>query len=207
MNSKGSGDVTKQEIIEATLDLACEKGLGRISMQQIADRVNLKKSSLYSHFKSKEEIIEGMYVYIRENAKQQTGDTNVDYGKYVEGRSLSEILTGVVASYRNMGATSDMNRFFAMIMAERAFDQMAAQIMVEETRKMITATKNLFYAISAKGITHFDNPDGAAITFAMGVHSILDHESDSLHAGSNDADGEMDLFIEEFCRVYGKKGN
>ena len=47
----------------------------------------------------------------------------------------------------------------------------------------------------------------AAITFAMGVHSILDHELDSLHAGSNDADGEMDLFIEEFCRVYGKKGN
>ena len=53
--------MTKQEIIEATLDLACEKGIGRISMQQIADRVNLKKSSLYSHFKSKEEIIEGMH--------------------------------------------------------------------------------------------------------------------------------------------------
>ena len=31
---------------------------------------------------------------------------------------------------------------------------------------MITATKNLFYAISAKGIAYFDNPDGAAITFA-----------------------------------------
>ena len=118
--------MTKQEIIEATLDLACEKGIGRISMQQIADRVNLKKSSLYSHFKSKEEIIEGMYVYIREKAKQQTGNTDVDYGKYVDGRSLNEILTGVVASYRNMGATSDMNRFFAMIMAERTFDQLAA---------------------------------------------------------------------------------
>ena len=197
--------MTKQEIIEATLDLACEKGIGRISMQQIADKVNLKKSSLYSHFKSKEEIIEGMYVYIRENAKQQTGNTEVEYGKYVEGRSLREILTGVVASYRNMGATSDMNRFFAMIMAERTFDPVAAQIMVEETRKMITATKNLFYAIFAKGIAHFENPDGAALTFAMGVHSILDHEADSLHAGSDDANGEMDLFIDEFCRVYGKK--
>ena len=71
----------------------------------------------------------------------------------------------------------------------------SALIMVEETRKMITATKNLFYAISAKGIAHFDNPDGAAITFAMSVHSILDHESDSHHAGSDDADGEMNLFM------------
>ena len=52
-----------------------------------------------------------MYAYIRENAKQQTGNTDVDYGKFVEGCSLSEILSGVVVSYRNMGATSDMNRF------------------------------------------------------------------------------------------------
>lgn len=197
--------MTKQEIIEAALDLACEKGLGRISIQQIADRVNLKKSSIYSHFKSKEEIIEEMYVYIREKAKQQTGNTDVDYGKYVEGHSLCEILTGVVASYRSMGATSDMSRFFEMIMAERTYDPIASQIMVEETRKMITATKNLFYAISAKGVARFDNPDGAAITFAMSVHSILDHERDSAHAGSSDADGEMDMFIDEFCRVYRKK--
>lgn len=198
--------MTRQEIIEAALDLACEKGLGRISIQQIADRVNLKKSSIYSHFKSKEEIIEEMYVYIREKAKQQTGNTNVDYGKYVEGRSLHEILTGVVTSYRSMGAASEMNKFFNMIMAERAYDPIASQIMVEETRKMITAAKNLFYAISVKGIAHFDNPDGAALTFAMSVHSILDHETDSMHAGSDDADGEMELFISEFCRVYGKEG-
>lgn len=197
--------MTKQEIIEATLELACEKGLGRISIQQIADRVNLKKSSIYSHFKSKEEIIEDLYVYIRERAKEQTGNTNVDYGKYIEGRSLYEILTGVVTSYRSMGATSEMNSFFDMIMAERAYNPIASQIMVEETRRMITATKNLFYAISAKGIAHFDNPDAAALTFAMSVHSILDHERDSNHAGSDDADGEMDLFIKEFCRVYGKK--
>lgn len=196
--------MTKQEIIEASLELACEKGLGRISMQQIANRVNLKKSSLYSHFKSKEEIIEGMYTYIREKAKVQTGNVEVDYGKFVEGRSLRETLTEVVSAYRKMGETSDMNRFFEMIMAERTYNPIAAQIMVEETRKMITATKNLFYAISAKEIAHFDNPDGAAITFAMSVHSILDHESDSAHAGSDDADGEMELFIDEFCRVYGR---
>ena len=70
---------------------------------------------------------------------------------------------------------------------------------------MITATKNLFYAISAKGVAYFDHPDGAALTFAMGVHAILDHEQDAAHAGSSDAEGEMDAFIEEFCRAYGRK--
>ena len=64
---------SKQDILEATLELACEKGLGSISMSQIADKVGLKKSSLYSHFKSKAEIIESMYEYFREKAKEEQG--------------------------------------------------------------------------------------------------------------------------------------
>ena len=61
----------KEEIIIATLELAAEKGLGTVSMAQIADKIGIKKASLYNHFKSKEEIIEQMYVYLRQQAKQQ----------------------------------------------------------------------------------------------------------------------------------------
>lgn len=204
-DSKEVKYMTKQDIFEATLVLACEKGLGSISMQQIADRVNLKKSSLYSHFKSKDEIIDGMYLYFRDKAKEQTGNRDVDYGKLVEGRTLYEILSGVVSSYRTMNSTSDMNKFYRLIMAERTINPVAAQVMVEETNKMVAATKNLFYAISAKGISHFDNPDAAAIIFAMSVHSILDFEFDCINVGTSDAEGVMEKFITEFCSIYGGK--
>ena len=40
----------KTEIIQATLELAAEKGLGAVSMQQIANRVGITKASLYNHF-------------------------------------------------------------------------------------------------------------------------------------------------------------
>ena len=73
--------MTKQDILEATLDLACQHGLGRVSMQMIADKVNLKKSSLYSHFKSKDEIIESMYTYFREQAKTETSRSQIDLGE------------------------------------------------------------------------------------------------------------------------------
>ena len=40
----------RNEIIQATLALAADNGLGTVSMQQIADRVGITKASLYNHF-------------------------------------------------------------------------------------------------------------------------------------------------------------
>ena len=44
----------KEEIIIAVLDLAAEKGLGSVSMSQIAEKMGMRKPSLYNHFSSKE---------------------------------------------------------------------------------------------------------------------------------------------------------
>ena len=53
--------MNKEKIIMATLELACENGLRSVSMSQIAEKAGIKKSSLYSHFSAKEEIITEMY--------------------------------------------------------------------------------------------------------------------------------------------------
>ena len=49
-----------EEIILATLELAAEKGLAGVSMSMIADKIGIKKPSLYKHFSSKDEIVEAM---------------------------------------------------------------------------------------------------------------------------------------------------
>ena len=60
----------KNEIVYATLDLAAEKGLGTVSMQQIATKVGITKASLYNHFSSKEEIVEAMYEILRKTSRE-----------------------------------------------------------------------------------------------------------------------------------------
>lgn len=196
----------KDKILEATLELAYEKGLGRVSMSQIAERAGLQKSSLYSHFNSKEEIVEKMYLHFREQAKNKNGNTDTDYGKLVEGRTLREILFFIVNSYRKMNQDPKMDMFYRVIESERFVNKMAADIMVSETKTMVNATKQLFYAIQAKRIAEFPNPDSAAISFAMGVHAILEYEEDSRIAISSDADGMMEQFITEFSSCYQKEG-
>lgn len=49
----------KQEIIEAAFELFCEKGY-HLSLSEIANAVGIKTPSLYSHFKSKDEILDQM---------------------------------------------------------------------------------------------------------------------------------------------------
>lgn len=49
---------TKERIIEEALTLFAEKGYQGTSVKNIADAVGIKDSSLYKHYKSKQEIFD-----------------------------------------------------------------------------------------------------------------------------------------------------
>ena len=49
---------TKREILDAALELFSTQGYEATSVSQIADAVGIRKASLYSHFASKQEILE-----------------------------------------------------------------------------------------------------------------------------------------------------
>ncbi len=54
---------TREKIFEASLDLFAQKGFDAVSMREIAEAVGIKKASLYSHFSSKDELLEKLIEY------------------------------------------------------------------------------------------------------------------------------------------------
>ncbi len=54
---------TKERIFEAAIDLFAQKGFNATSMREIAETVGIKKASMYSHYKSKDEILEKILEY------------------------------------------------------------------------------------------------------------------------------------------------
>lgn len=192
----------KEEIIQATLELAAEKGLGTISMQQIASKVGITKASLYNHFSSKDEIIEAMYETLRSATSNQAKTKNIDYQKLVEKHSFKEVLNITVSSYHNMVSDPSLNTFYRIIMSERTINKGAAEIMVRETETMINETKTLFCVLYAKGKASFDNIDMAAFSFAMTIHSIIDYGFDLESAGLKSDNKMIKDYIDEFCRLY-----
>lgn len=199
--------MNKEKIIMAALELACENGLRSVSMSQIAEKAGIKKSSLYSHFSSKEQIISEMYLFLRKQANQNREIGHFDYGSFVEGKDLKEILMETVLSYDRMNHDPQMAMFYKVIISEKTLNPIAAEIMVAETNTMIRATKQLFYAIMAKKVAYFENIDAAAVSFAMGVHAILDFRMDDCMAGNDYSQGILEQYIDEFCRVYSADQN
>lgn len=96
------GTNRKEEIILTTLELAAEKGLAGVSMSMIADKIGIKKPSLYKHFSSKSEIVEAMYQFLRDKSKENANIKPVDYSILFFEKTAYEVLKGVVQGYINM---------------------------------------------------------------------------------------------------------
>lgn len=196
-------DTRKKEIIMATLELAANKGLGNVSMNIIADKVGIKKPSLYNHFASKEELVEAMYQFLREEAKKNANVGAIDYTVIFAGKSALEILRMMVGGYFHMNQQEHMLNFYKVIYSERSIQPMAAKILAEETEKMIIATKQLFYAMEVHKLLHFQNADMSAVSFAMTVHGLLDYELDLRSGGcktENQERNDLDEYLQWFCK-------
>lgn len=201
-------DTRKKEIIMATLELAANKGLGNVSMNMIADKVGIKKPSLYNHFASKEELVEAMYQFLREEAKKNANVGAIDYTVIFAGKSALEILRMMVGGYFHMNQQEHMLNFYKVIYSERNIQPMAAKILAEETEKMIIATKQLFYAMEVHKLLHFQNADMSAVSFAMTVHGLMDYELDLRSGGcktENQERNNLDEYLQWFCRENATK--
>lgn len=195
----------KEEIILVTLELAAANGLSNVSMAQIAEKMGIRKPSLYNHFSSKEEIIAAIYQYLRDKSKEKLSFVDIDYGEFIKGKSLEEALIQSVSNYRNISTEDKMFAFYKVIYSERAINPTAAKIMAEETKRMILATKNLFYALQVHKKFSVKNIDMAAISFAMTVHAIMDYQLDCSCSGEPVPQDMIQSYIKWFCGQYGGK--
>ena len=191
----------KEEIVLVTLELAAKKGLANVSMSMIADKIGIKKPSLYKHFASKEEIVEAMYEYLRTQAKEKANIKPIDYSTFFEGKTVYEILQSVVRGYIQMNHQEKMLNFYKVIYSERSLNPMAAKIVAEETDRMMIATKQLFYAMEVHKLLHFTNPDMSAVSFAMTIHGLMDYELDQSNGKcSYETDKNLlDDYLKWFC--------
>ena len=192
----------KEEILLSTLDLASKYGLKSLSMSQIADSVGIKKPSLYNHFNSKEELIKEMYEYIRNKSKQNISIITLDN---INEKSSYDILYNSVMNYKKMVLNEDMFKFYSVIYSERTTNNDASLIVIEETNKMINATKALFGFLKDNKKLFIDNIEIASIAFSMTIHSLIDYEIDCKKSNLNFDENNIKNYIEWFCNQYSKE--
>lgn len=58
---------TKEEIFDAAVKMISESDYDSINLRELAGQVGIKAASIYNHFSSKQEILDLIYSYYREN--------------------------------------------------------------------------------------------------------------------------------------------
>ena len=192
----------REEIILSTLNLASKYGLKSLSMSQIAESVGIKKPSLYNHFSSKEELIKEMYEYIRNQSKQDIPNISIED---ILKKSTYDILFNSVMNYKKMIMNEEMFKFYSVIYSERATNNEASQIVVEETNKMINATKALFVLLKENNKLFIDDIEMASISFSMTIHSLIDYEIDLKKSNQNYDENNISKYIKWFSSQYSKE--
>ena len=192
----------KEEILYATVELASQYGLKSLSMSQIAEKVGIRKPSLYNHFDSKETLINEMYKFMRKKSKENISFIEL---KDIKSKSANEILSQSVLNYKKMISNEKMAIFYNVVYSERTTNPDAAKILIEETNKMIEATKILFKVLIENNKLNINNIDISAISFALTIHSLIDYEFDCSKAKEKFNKDMIQNYIEWFCNQYSKE--
>ena len=73
---------TKQEILEASLDLFSVQGFEATSISQIANAVGIRKASLYSHFENKQAILDSLVKDVLDQYAEHSIFKKTDWDEY-----------------------------------------------------------------------------------------------------------------------------
>ena len=88
MTAKGN---TKQEILDAALELFSVQGYEATSISQLADAVGIRKASLYSHFENKQAILDALMQTTLEQYKKHSVFSNADWDDpdFTKGKEMT----------------------------------------------------------------------------------------------------------------------
>lgn len=112
MNMKNNN--TKLEILEVALDLFSSRGYEATSMSQIAEKLNIRKASLYAHYESKQAILDALIVTLTKQYDDNSLFSNSDYSKVQSADEFIEVVKKQVNYIVNSPQMKKVRKLFTI---------------------------------------------------------------------------------------------
>ena len=109
---------TRQDILNAALDLFSENGFFGTSMRDIAKQVGVRESALYHHFKSKDAIVHGLAQTLGPGHARHLAE--LDIGALLDAVGPRQLLEQVVQFLLTSWAMPSEQKMFRFILSEGA---------------------------------------------------------------------------------------
>ena len=137
---------TKQEILNTSLTLFSTQGFEATSISQIADAVGVRKASLYSHFTSKQEILDALIGWILGQYDKHSVFVNSNWDseaftKDKQGLSAKEVEQMILAQFHYILHDPLISKARKMLTIEQFRNTQMAEL---QTKQNYTDIMNYF---------------------------------------------------------------
>lgn len=166
--------VSKDDIIRALLDTAFFRSTGATSLKDVAEKIGIKKASLYNHFESREDIIQQTMASCREYVEAITF-TPKDIDTVTKKYPADIVFKGIVNRYFKMHEKAPLFQIYTFLESQKYFVKEATDIIKAENKKIILQTEQVLKAlIQNRKITIEENRiHDLAVWFCSGMKELL----------------------------------
>lgn len=201
---------TKQEILETALDLFSVLGYEATSVSQIADAVGIRKASLYSHFGSKQEILDALVETVMEQYNRHSIFARADWDDHVFTRDKEDITPDaavqmILGHVRYILHDPQICKSRKMLTIEQFQNPKLSAL---QTKQNYTDVMRYFTGfirfLIRQGKLNDDDPEIMAAQLCLPV-SVWINLCDREPERETEVMGLIERHIRQFFRVYGTK--
>ena len=200
---------TKQEILLAALDLFSVKGYEGTSISEIAQKVGIKKATMYSHFTSKQEILDELVKTVFEEYNKHTIFKNTNFEEMFDLDSndvidVNVVIEKVLKHVSYIIHSSVISKSRKMLLIEQFQNETLSEL---QTKQNYTDVLNYFtslfeYLIVKDKLKAYD-PEIMAASFAFTI-SVWINLVDRSPEKEDEVNSLITRHITQFFKVYSK---
>ena len=195
---------TKQEILEASLELFSVQGFEATSISQIANAVGIRKASLYSHFENKQAILDALVKQVLEQYETHSMFAGSNQEKAAGDRPLTPeaVVQMIQEQIRYILHNRSVSRARKMLVMEQYRNHELVKL---QTKQNYTGVMEYFTGLMKQlirqGILTDEDPEIMAAQFCLPI-SVWINLCDREPEREPEVMELVDRHIRQFFRLY-----
>ena len=197
---------TKQAILEAALDLFSVHGFEATSISQIAGAVGIRKASLYSHFDSKQAILDALIQEVLEQYGKRSIFAKTDWEKDTESLPLTadDAVKMIQSQIQYILHDPSISKGRKMLVIEQFRNVDLAKLLTKQNYSdVMHYFTGMIQCLIRKDVLVEDDPEIMAAQLCLPV-SVWLGLCDRQPEREQEVMERLDKHIRQFFKVYGK---